>query len=193
MYGDIDEKRIAQRVLYELKQIRPATDYASNFQLYAARIGYDDEALMTCYRQGLKNRVKDMMMLTERPTELHTLISKSIEIDNTQYERELEKKDERQIFLKQRKKSSGYYSVEMELDAIIRNRRHDSSKKGEPRTKTFRFEKPKNKATVTCYECGKSGHYKRDCRSREKLKEKSEEGQLNAINQGYERIMAREC
>jgi hypothetical protein len=65
----------------------------------ATRINYDEEALMTCYCQRLKNRVKNTMMLTNRFKDLHTMIDKSIEIDNTQYERKLEKKEEKHIFL----------------------------------------------------------------------------------------------
>jgi Iap family predicted aminopeptidase len=124
MYENVDEKQKTQRVLHDLRQIKSTTNYASKFQLYIARIDYDEKTFMTCYRQELKNRVKNMMMLTKRFKNLYALINKSIKIDNTQYERELEKKDDKQIFLEQRKKKSEYYSIEMKLDAIIKTQDH---------------------------------------------------------------------
>lgn len=70
-----------------------------------------------------------MMMLTKWFKKLHTLINKLIEIDNTQYEWEIEKKYKRQIFLEQRKKNTEYYSIKMKLDVIVRDKRRDNFRK----------------------------------------------------------------
>ncbi len=190
IYENVDEKKTTQRVLYDLKQIKSTIDYAGKFQLYVVRIDYDEKAFMTCYRQNLKNRVKNMMMLTKRSTNLYNLINKLIEIDNTQYKRELEKKINK-IFLEQRKKKSKYYLIEMKLNVTIKTR--DNSKKNLKTKRTFESSKSKNKTTIICYKCDKSKHYKRDCRFKKKLKKKFKKEQVNVINIEYERIMTRDC
>jgi hypothetical protein len=45
-----NEKQTAQRILHDLRQIKSTTNYANKFQLYVAKIDYDEKALMTCYR-----------------------------------------------------------------------------------------------------------------------------------------------
>jgi hypothetical protein len=189
IYEDVDENRIAQRVLYDLKQIKSTSNYASKFQLYAAKINYDEKALMTCYEQNLKNRVKNMMMLTKRFKNSHIMIDKSIEIDNTQYERELEKKEEKHIFFEQRKNKTEYYSVEMKLNVTVRIKQRDSRKKNFKTKRSFESERFKNKTTIICYKCNKSEHYKRDCKFKKKLKKE----QVNVINRSYEWIMTENC
>ena len=123
-----------------------------------------------------------MMMLTKRLKKLHALINKSIEIDNTQYERELEKKDERQIFLEKRKSKTEYYSIEMKLNIIIREKQRNKSRREASETKkTFQVKKLRDKIKMICYECDKLEHYKRDCRF--KFKKKLEEEQFNMTQQ----------
>lgn len=162
MYGDIDEIRTAERKLNNLKQIGSATDYAAKFQQYAARTDWNYESQKAVYWMGLKDRVKDALVLGGRPKTLTTMISRSIEIDNDQYERELEKKGGNRIIPNRNNKfhkQKATYPVQMELDAT----HHGSKKRDWKKNKHQR----KDKSKVICFGCGLAGHYKRDCKRKQ--------------------------
>ena len=52
----------------------------------------NDDALTAQFYKEFKKRVKNDIVLREKSNNLHDMITKAIEIDNRQYERELEKK-----------------------------------------------------------------------------------------------------
>ena len=164
MYGDIDAIRTAERKLNNLKQTGSATDYAAKFQQYAARTDWNYESQKAVYWMGLRDRVKDALVLGGRPKTLTTMITRSIEIDNDQYERELEKKGGNRIIPNRNNKfhkQKATYPVQMELDAT-----HQGSKKQDWKKNKHQKNK-KDKSKVICYECGLAGHYKRDCRKKQ--------------------------
>ena len=110
------------------------------------------------------------------------MITKSIEIDNDQYERNLERKDKKsysQAFEKNKKfnRQQLFYSKEMKLDAIHKSKKHRKPKR--------------NKSKITCYGCENKDHYKNECKKQingtriEKFK------QLNVINK--EPTVCRHC
>ena len=76
---------------------------------------------MAQFYKGLKDRVKDNVAQVNRPSQLQSMITLAIQIDNRQYERELEKKGTYNFGKKDRyqksPKKDQYGMVLMELDA----------------------------------------------------------------------------
>ena len=83
------------------------------------------------------------------------MITKFIEINNDQYERDFEKKGKKsysQAFEKNKKfnRQQIFYSKKMKFDAT---------------QKSKKYRKPKrNRFKVTCYDCGNKGYYKNECK-----------------------------
>ena len=107
---------------------------------------------MAQFYKGLKDRVKDNVAQVNRPSQLQSMITLAIQIDDWQYERELEKKStynfgKKDSYQKSPKKDQ-YGIVPMELDAI--KKRNQS-----PRKKTRKY-----------YNCGKIGHLVKACRGK---------------------------
>ena len=92
MFGDIEQERTAERVLFQLKQRSSAAQYQAEFQQYAARTDWDEAALKAQFYRGLKDAVKDELSRMERPETLAKLIEIAVKIDNRNYERTLERK-----------------------------------------------------------------------------------------------------
>ncbi len=177
--GPSNEDRVAVRVIQHLKQQRSASEYATHFKRHAVLTGWDDDALMVMFRRGLKENVKDELAFDGCLVEtLDELISRAINIDDTLYERAMERKhdarqqgsygfgERRGIGYNNRPKHNPYQgTVPMELDNIQHGR------KGEKK-------KPFTKNTIKCYACGKLGHMARNCRSKNKVHRQ----QLNALD-----------
>jgi hypothetical protein len=153
------EENAAIRLVQSLRQKGSASDYTSRFKEYMPLTGWDDEALKTMYRRGLKENVKDELMRSGASTNsLDDMIREAIRIDDMLYERQMEK---RHILGKPTGYSprggTGGYNRDrgdpMELDATIRGKPRKGKGKGN------------KKGGIKCYSCGKLGHMKKDCRT----------------------------
>ena len=92
VFRDIDAMRSTERHIQALRQYKSATAYAAEFQQYARRTDWNDEALTAQFYRGLKDQVKDDIVRGERPKDLQTMITLAIRIDNRLFERNLERK-----------------------------------------------------------------------------------------------------
>ncbi len=53
VFGPSNESKAATRIIQHLSQKKSAAEYSTQFQQYASRTDWDDNALMTMYRRGL--------------------------------------------------------------------------------------------------------------------------------------------
>ena len=188
IFGVFNEEQFVERIIQHLKQHEFAFDYAARFQEYANIIDWDESTLQTMYRRGLKKQVKDEFMRDERAYEtFDELIEIFIDLDDKLYERVMEKKYDGKP-----KGRAGTYSSRMPSSytrgsSFGRGRRADghagivsmelNSTERPNKGKNLKTKRGNMKKDKTCYSCGKSSHFAKDCRSRGMVPQR----QINAM------------
>ena len=92
VFGNFDKKHLAERRMQSPRQTGFAANYASKFQQLAVQTQWGAVPLVAQFYKRLKDRVKDNVARVNRPSQLQSMITLAIRIDDQQYERELEKK-----------------------------------------------------------------------------------------------------
>ena len=78
--------------MQSLWQTGSAANYASKFQQLAAQTQWGAVPLVAQDYKRLKDRVKDDVAQVNQPSQLQSMITLVIQIDDRQYERELEER-----------------------------------------------------------------------------------------------------
>lgn len=177
-YGN--EALEAERDIQALRQRTSAAKYKAEFQILATKIEWNDEALASQFYRGLKDHVKDEIARQERPTKLKEMCELAIKIDGRIYERQLERKGKSFAPNANHKAKrdvpawrDDYYGLQkMQIDAT--KGKPGSNNKGPRKGQQQRPQSnkgTKDKSIVECYECGRKGHYARECNARKQRHE----------------------
>jgi hypothetical protein len=169
VFGDVDEVKTAERKMIQLRQTGSAADYTAEFRKIESKIDWDENALIAQYYQGLKESLKDELARQERPSKLAEFIELAVRLDNRLYERKLERSGQKPTFGKKNqakpKVEDNTWGDPMEIDTIKKRRfqkRHQRKPLTEEQKKWFEEKK--------CLNCGKPGHYARECRTMKQIK-----------------------
>ena len=85
MFGDLKATTTAERKLQNLVQHTLVIKYTIQFQILAIQVEWNNKALMAQYKQGLKAKVQDTIILMEDADTLRELIDQLIKINNRIY------------------------------------------------------------------------------------------------------------
>lgn len=155
-FGNPDEQRTAERQLLGLRQSGSTGRYSIEFQRIAAKLDWNDEALMVQFYKGLREDVKDDLSREPRPDDLAKYIELATKIDNRLYERRQERQGKLTGYKKHtpnsgrrinRSTAYGTHSGPMDLDVYA--------------TQSDRKQK-------VCYNCQKPGHFANKCPQKKK-------------------------
>lgn len=83
-----------ERKLFKLRQTKSASSYADEFRRLISYLGWNDPAAMAFFYEGLKDRVKDVLCIQDRPATLAEYITMAISIDNKLYRRLQERRSQ---------------------------------------------------------------------------------------------------
>ncbi|SOV04612.1 uncharacterized protein UDID_17153 [Ustilago sp. UG-2017a] len=92
VFGDPDHIATAKREIEVLSQTTSVANYLTQFRRLQMTLNWDEDAMAWFFYRGLKENVKDDLSCTGKPTDLETLIQRSLEIDNHIAEQISEKK-----------------------------------------------------------------------------------------------------
>ncbi|QRW27790.1 Retrotransposon-derived protein PEG10 [Rhizoctonia solani] len=149
--------QIAEQRLRELKQLKSASNYATEFRIIASKLEWLDPALIASFRQGLKAEVRSKLIeytLHKNITALDKFISTACLIDDTLFEacKELRKDSNSSTSSPQRPaqgRSSNFVSKKIQEARINAG---ECSKCGE---KSHKWEDCKNGWCLKTIECSK--------------------------------------
>ncbi|SOV02793.1 uncharacterized protein UDID_18033 [Ustilago sp. UG-2017a] len=92
VFGDPDRIATAKREIKVLSQTTSVANYLTQFRWLQMTLNWDEDAMAWFFYRGLKENVKDDLSRAGKPTDLETLIQRSLKIDNRIAERISEKK-----------------------------------------------------------------------------------------------------
>ncbi|SPC60615.1 uncharacterized protein UHOD_11134 [Ustilago sp. UG-2017b] len=92
VFGDPDCIATAKQEIEALSQTTSVANYLTQFRQLQMTLNWGEDAMAWFFYRGLKENIKDDLSRSGKPTDLETLIQRSLEIDNHIAERISEKK-----------------------------------------------------------------------------------------------------
>ena len=168
--GDHDRVRTLTRQLQNLVQTGSAAAYSSTFFKISTLLEWNDAALRAQFYSGLKPEVKDTLaMLPEDPRDIKALSEMAIRLDNRLYERRMEKKRTKSIFVDSKYVGNRDASSQQPSGSILPNDTMDidiNATSGRKIRILDAEEKKRRFDNNLCLYCGKEGHKVVNCPSK---------------------------
>lgn len=162
---------IARREIQQLRQkTLPATVYATKFMSLSVLTGFNNEALLDLFRQGLNDDIKDVLASSANvPKDLTGFFNHVITVDNRLHERRLEKGSYKPARWS-RPAAANYENggpVPMDLNNVTTRGDHRFQPAPSPRSLT-QEEKQRRLVNNLCLYCAQPGHIATNCSARPK-------------------------
>ena len=155
MFGDFNATQIAVRKLLDLRQTGSAINYATEFQRYGTKTGWDTTALIEIFQRGLKNHLREEIARVGATfTDVPTMIENIVQLDNRLYEfRKGQGRREGQGGRRPDGGNRGYQNQERSKQVNATQSRNPLSVE----------ERTRRREKQLCYSCGQPGHQAAAC------------------------------
>jgi hypothetical protein len=156
-FGERDRALVATTKLRTLQQrSRPASAYVAEFQQLACDLDWNDAALITMFRWGLRDDIKTLLLNLPKPTTLSEAITQTIDCDN----RLFEQRQERRLLF-------GSYRADYATPTCLSSSNTSTSEPMQIDTskvkKLSEEEKERRRKEHLCLYCGGKDHMLKNC------------------------------
>lgn len=177
MFMDPNQKQNAQRIIRTFKQEKQsALTYGTKFVEYAIDAGFDNEAKISAFYNGLNNDIKDALaLIPEVPEDFSEFANLAIKVDNRLFERKLDRNSSpsntgNQYSGNSRRNNNHFKSNNNHHNNTNNNNGVqpmdiDITKKFKPLTNE---EKERRRKNNLCLYCGNPGHVATTCPNKAK-------------------------
>jgi len=162
-FGETDKARVAaNRIRLLVQGNRSASTYASEFRQLSCDLSWNDEALISQFRTGLRSDVKDLLLTLPDPVTLTEAIAQAVRCDNRLFERRHETRVQGNPVRypypgpaqTRTPAPTTLGPIPMEVDTLSTS---------QPRAPLTEAEKQRRRINHLCLYCGQPGHIARIC------------------------------